>query len=149
MAWLVVGLAVAGLVIAGSFTAAFYRPGSALARLAPPEWCGVRAGDAQLDPAKPGCETVIQTPGARVFGLPNSLLGLIYYVAIIGVALTGFPPALRTWSIGAAWLTVALGIYLGYRLLRVERMSCPLCWTAHAINTLLATVLTVAYRNPP
>lgn len=141
MTWLVAGLAGAGLVIAASFTAAFYRPGSPLARLAPPEFCG-------FDPQKPGCGTVILTPGARVFGVPNSLLGLIYYLVVLVVALSGFPESAWPVLLVAAWSTVAFGAYLGYRLLRVERMSCPLCWTAHALNTLLAIVLSVAARSP-
>ena len=141
MTWLLAGLAGAGLVIAASFTAAFYRPDSTLARLAPPELCG-------LDPDKPGCGTVILTPGARVFGLPNALLGVTYYLVVLGVTLLGFPGPVWPWLLVAAWFTVAFGAYLGYRLLRVERMSCPLCWTAHALNTVLAIALSVAARSP-
>ena len=32
------------------------------------------------------CVTVVQTPYARVFGVPNSLLGILYYMAVIAVA---------------------------------------------------------------
>ncbi len=142
MAWLVVGLAVIGLVIATSFTAAFYWPASPLLRLVPPEWCG-------LDPNNPGCGTVVQTPGARIFGVPNSLLGILFYLATLTLAATGFPRAAVPWHVAAAWFTVGFGVYLGYRLLRVERMSCPLCWTSHALNTVLAIVLTVVARNRP
>lgn len=142
MTVLIVGLSVVGLVIATSFTAAFYRPESPLARLVPPAWCG-------LDPSQPGCGTVVQTPGARVFGVPNSLLGIGYYASTTIVALAGFPVGLRTWLLAVAWGTVALGVYLGYRLLRVERMRCPLCWTAHALNTILAITMSVAFRSPP
>jgi hypothetical protein len=154
--WLVVGLALAGLVIAVTFAAAFYRPGSAVARLLPPELCGLAPGGAgaesgsgRRDLVNPGCETVIHTPGARVFGIPNSVLGAIYYLAAMTTALLDFPPALATGLLAAAWLAVALGVYLGYRLLRVERMSCRLCWTAHALNAVLAIVLTASYYRLP
>ena len=156
MGWVVVGLALAGLVLAVSFTAAFYRPGSVLARLLPPEVCDLKAEPARFGTgsdrgmeADPSCGTVVRTPGARIFGVPNSLLGLIYYGAAIGIALMGFPPALAAGLLAASWFTVAVGVYLGYRLLRVERMSCPLCWTAHALNTLLAIVLTASYSRLP
>ena len=148
---LVVGLAVTGLVIAAAFTAAFYWPESPLARLLPRELCGFpsqetggRAGDSDGEAGSQGCGSVIHTPGARIFGVPNSVLGVLYYLVILWPALVGFPRAYWSWLIPAAWFTVAVGVYLGYRLLRVERLSCRLCWTVHAINLLLAIVLTAS-----
>jgi uncharacterized membrane protein len=135
MPWLVGALAAAGLVLATSFTAAFYRPSSPLARLVPVEWCGLGDGAG-------GCASVVRTPGARVFGPPNSLLGMVFYLAILGFAALGLPADLLPWFTVAAWATVAFGAYLGYRLLYVERMACTVCWTVHAINTVLALVLT-------
>ncbi|MGQ0733143.1 MAG: vitamin K epoxide reductase family protein [Acidobacteriota bacterium] len=150
---LLVGLLAAfGLVIATSFTLATYRPASVWARLVPPAWCGIvpaPPAGARRDPlSADGCASVIQTPGARVFGVPNSLIGMGYYGATLALAVLGLPTALRLWHLAAAWSAVALGVYLGYRLLRVERMSCPLCWTSHAVNTVLAIVLTAASRSP-
>ena len=135
MSWLVGALAAAGLVLSTSFTAAFYRPSSRLARLVPVEWCGLGEGAG-------GCASVVQTPGARVFGPPNSLLGMVFYIALLVFAGFGLPPILMPWYVAAAWVTVAFGAYLGYRLLYVERMKCTVCWTVHAINTVLAILLT-------
>src|SRR5437870_8366808 len=42
------------------------------------------------------CVTVVQTPYARVFGVPNSLLGIIYYLLMI-------VSAFKSWSIHATY----------------------------------------------
>ena len=137
MSWLVGALAAVGFVLAASFTAAFYRPSSGLARLVPVEWCGLGDGER-------GCASVVHTPGARLFGPPNSLLGMVFYTALLVFAGLGLPAVLRPWYLAATWATVAVSAYLGYRLLYVERMRCPVCWTVHTINAVLALVLTAA-----
>src|SRR5712691_6467817 len=44
------------------------------------------------------CVTVVQTPYARVFGVPNSLLGIIYYaVLILWTAASALAPAWFIW----------------------------------------------------
>ena len=83
------------------------------------------------------CVRVVQTPHARVFGVPNSLLGILYYLAVAGWALFGRIPGARwlNWTLMAASaVTVALGFYLIYALRRILHTDCPLCYTAHAIN---------------
>jgi uncharacterized membrane protein len=101
------------------------------------------------------CVTVVQTPYARVFGVPNSLLGIAYYLLLIA-------GAVENWSfgnkssvhftsfavpIGMAILiligacTILLGFYLIYVLRRKLHVDCPLCYTAHAINVLIFVLL--------
>jgi uncharacterized membrane protein len=104
------------------------------------------------------CVTVVQTPYARVFGVPNSLLGIFYYsILILWVAL-GSP---RTWSfvglqnfpvfhspsqllIFVAAFTVGLGFYLIYALIAKLHTHCPLCYAGHAINAVLLVLLILA-----
>jgi uncharacterized membrane protein len=96
---------------------------------------------------------VVRTPYARVFGIPNSLLGIVYYVALL--VWIGFVPrhlsisgrifrpfeTVGLWLLGASLLTVMLGFYLVYALRRALGVDCPLCYAAHAINVGLFVLL--------
>jgi uncharacterized membrane protein len=99
------------------------------------------------------CVTVVQTPYARVFGVPNSLLGILYYVAVMlwlpwlanvhGVEEYAYSSLVLTGALLlASAATVVLGFYLVYALRRKLHVDCPLCYTAHAINVLLFVLLT-------
>ncbi len=132
-----VALAAAGFVLAASLHGCILSTGaSRLARSG-----AGRACVWDWATANRGCATVVHTPGARLFGPPNSLLGMMFYTALLVFAGLGFPARLlMALVLAATWATVAVGAYLGYRLLYVERMRCPVCWTvAHASMPLLAT----------
>jgi uncharacterized membrane protein len=107
------------------------------------------------------CLTVVQTPYAHVFGVPNSLLGIVYYLLLIA-------GAMGNWSVGAypyvhftyfviSWVqlliflsagTTILGFYLIYALRRRLHVDCPLCYTAHAINAALFVLLCIVAFRP-
>ena len=142
--WLTVLLALAGLADALYFTFAYYGR-IRKARWVPEILCA-REGSS--------CVTVVQTPYARVFGVPNSLLGIFYYLALI---FWGAYPGSRksgasSWPFAAftdalvvvAAGTVLLGLYLIYALRRKLGVDCPMCYTAHAINAALLVLLIVA-----
>ncbi len=78
--------------------------------------------------------SVVQTRRARLFGVPNALLGALYYpLMAIGVwfALSPLPAiALLALASGAAVTSLALA----YSLLFITRRSCPYCWTSHVVN---------------
>jgi uncharacterized membrane protein len=141
---LVVVLSLAGLVISLYFTLAYYGR-IRKARWVPEILCA-REGSS--------CVTVVQTPSARVFGLPNSLLGIIYYIALIlCVGEDWLPPvdvqyrdSYLVFGPAAIFLpfsaaTVLLGFYLIYALRRKLHINCPLCYTAHAINAAILVLL--------
>ena len=103
------------------------------------------------------CVTVVQTPYARVFGVPNSLLGIVYYLLLIAGAVGNwsfginvyvhltravYPLGLVILIIVSAGTTV-LGFYLIYALRRKLNVDCPLCYTAHAINFTLFVLLVI------
>ncbi len=126
-------LAAAGLVIASYFTAVAWR------------WM---APDARWIPTvcrleERTCASVVFTPSGRVFGPPNSLLGQIYYVALLVAAPFGLLADPWAWRLlaAASLVTVGLGIYLSYALLAVLRVPCPLCFVAHGINALVCGLL--------
>jgi uncharacterized membrane protein len=99
------------------------------------------------------CVTVVRSPYAHVFGVPNSLLGVVYYVLLMGwimfvprhVNISGH--ALRPFEtlglllLGASLSSVVLGFYLIYALRRVLHTHCPLCYAAHAMNIGLFVLL--------
>jgi uncharacterized membrane protein len=91
------------------------------------------------------CQSVLNTRFARVFGVPNSLLGVIYYLLILVLLFANllFDPALLGMLVVVAWFTVALGVYLAYSLFFIIKTPCPLCLASHAINFALALLFTL------
>jgi uncharacterized membrane protein len=99
------------------------------------------------------CASVLRTPYARIFTLPNSLLGVVYYLVLMvwitfvprHVSISGHPlrpfETLGLFLLGASLSSVVLGFYLIYALRRVLRIHCPLCYAAHAINIILFLLL--------
>lgn len=101
------------------------------------------------------CVTVVRTAYGSVFGVPNSLLGIVYYGLLIlwasaGQSVSfGFQLGMTSYSItftnlliAASSTTVALGFYLVFALRRILRTDCLFCYAAHVINlTLLALLI--------
>ncbi|MEO9169565.1 MAG: vitamin K epoxide reductase family protein [Candidatus Baltobacteraceae bacterium] len=79
--------------------------------------------------------SVVETPRARLFGgVPNALLGLLYYPAFAAAVWIASEP----WELGAL-LAVSGGValvsvVLAYSLLFITRMPCVYCWSAHVVN---------------
>jgi len=147
---LIVLLSLGGLADALYFTLAYY--GRVKKARWVPEILCAREGSS--------CVTVVQTPYARVFGVPNSLLGIIYYVLLIVWGLGSLWP--NFWLVGwnrflvffsfldflilASIITIGLGFYLIHALRRKLHVDCPLCYTAHAINAALLVLLVLLAR---
>jgi len=141
----IVVLSLAGLVNACYFTFAYYGR-IKKARWVPEILCA-REGSS--------CVTVVQTPYARVFGVPNSLLGILYYIILMAWIFTGFSVgpsatiggkivAVSALAFVAASLgTVLFGFYLIYALIEKLHTHCPLCYLGHAINAALLVLLAV------
>lgn len=129
-------LSTTGLVISSYFTAVAYRwvrPDAAWV----PRFC--RLGEAS-------CASIVFTPRARLLGPPNSVLGQLYYLALLAAAASDVL-VVGPWRYGllaAAGVTVALGAFLTYSLLFVTRVRCVLCFASHAINLLLLLLLLAA-----
>ena len=134
--YLAIALSVVGLYIAAYFTLVYYKVIPASTSLMP-QVC-------RLDERT--CQTVLTTRYARVFGVPNSLLGIVYYTTVIvcmsGSWTSGFIGAAL---IAASWIAVALGGFLIYSLFFIIRIPCPLCITGHIINLALALLLTLSH----
>jgi uncharacterized membrane protein len=129
----VAALAAVGFTISTYFTAVAYR------------WMRPDAGwiPAFCRLGERTCASIVFTPRARVFGLPNSVLGQVFYAALLVGAALGLldqPSLLGLYRAGSL-VTVALAVYLSYSLLFVMRVPCPLCFASHGINTVIFVLL--------
>ncbi len=125
--------AAAGLAIATFFTLVIY------GKIAPdakfiPRFC-------RLEPEK--CMTVLGHPDARFYGIPNSLIGMLFYILVVASAVAGRGNLLRQVAVVAAWIAVTSGVYFTYSLLVKIRIPCMLCFTAHALNLLIALIMVI------
>jgi len=122
-------LALAGLLISSYFSAVAFRwirPDADWI----PRFCQLQENT---------CATLVFTPRARLFGVPNSLLGQLFYLAII-VGLLEEGLMAQPYVFGyllVSFLTVLMGIFLTYSLLFLTRVPCTLCFTSHLINLLI------------
>ncbi len=126
-------MALTGLLVSTYFTAVAFRWMRPDSQWIPP-FCRLDEGT---------CTLVVFTPQARVFGVPNSLLGQVYYLALL-IGVSDGAALQRPWVYGylaVAAATVVLAAYLSYSLIYVLGVRCTLCFTSHAINTALFLLL--------
>ncbi len=101
------------------------------------------------------CVTVLRTRYARLAGIPNSVLGLAYYLYMMNWAISDCPVGYE-FSFGArlhigwililvSFLTVVLGFYLVWALRAKLRVHCPLCYAAHTINFVLFVMVLLVF----
>jgi uncharacterized membrane protein len=93
------------------------------------------------------CASIVFTPRARVFGLPNSLLGQVFYLALLTAVVGDFlftKPFVYVYLL-ASLVTVLLGMYLSYSLLFMTRVPCKLCFTSHGINLVIFILLVIGF----
>ena len=126
-------LAAVGLAISSYFTAVAYRWTPPNVRWIP-SFCRLEERT---------CASVVFTPSARVFGPPNSLLGQVFYAALLAGAASGrlADPHLWWLYLGVSLVTVGLGVYLSHALLFVLRVPCPLCFVSHGVNAVICGLL--------
>jgi len=92
--------------------------------------------------------SVVMSPRAKVGGVPNSLVGLVYYLAMFIAAPALGNPVVREAALIAAALASAFSLYLAYSLLFVTKRPCAMCWTGHVINWSLLVLLVVRTHLP-
>jgi uncharacterized membrane protein len=90
------------------------------------------------------CQTVLSMRDARVLGVPNSTLGVLYYGIVFFITLVRGLDAgglVQRVFLGISILVVLLSVYLSYSLLFRIKIVCPLCFVIHGINALIALLL--------
>jgi len=108
---------------------------------------GIIKSDSTLIPSfcrmdQSSCLSILGTREARMFGIPNFHLGILFYLGLLVLA---FNPALLSGAANVlkivSGLTVVAGVFLSYSLLFVIKKNCILCFTAHSINLVLFLLL--------
>ena len=138
--WVAAVLSLAGLANALYFTLAYYGR-VRKARWVPERFCARRDSS---------CVTVLQTPYASLLGVPNSLLGIAYYLLVVDWARTGRTLAWEWLDLtltAVSVMTVAFGFYLIHALRWKLRTHCPLCYAAHAVNLALLVLIILLSRG--
>jgi uncharacterized membrane protein len=99
-------------------------------------------------PIVEGCNAVVASPYARIFGVPLSYLGLVFYVYMLALAaLLAFDPFSRGLRVGALLYTalgVSYSIYAMYVQLSFIRAVCIYCIFSGVATLLL---LVAAFRH--
>jgi uncharacterized membrane protein len=118
-AWVLLGLALLGLGISFHFTLAYY--GRVESPAVPAALCRRE---------ERACITILQTPYARLLGVPNAVLGLGFYLLTAAVAVLALTDSLPHWlwlaNLAAAAATVLLAPYLVWALRARLRTWCRL-----------------------
>jgi uncharacterized membrane protein len=110
---------------------------------------GVLRPDTRLVPRfcrmSPGtCASIVRVPDAAVLGPPNSVLGVAYYLAALGLSVARLATGkwwFLPWLAAASAVAAAISLYLAWRLIFRIRVPCPLCFAAHAANWAIAVAL--------
>jgi len=90
--------------------------------------------------------SVVKLRRAKLFGgIPNSALGIVYYVALPALVWSTSSLVALSLALAAAVTAAGTSLYLAYSLLFITRRECPYCWTAHAANWSLAACVAVLF----
>lgn len=92
------------------------------------------------------CRQILHTRDARLLGIPNFLLGLLYYTGLILYVLMGEQITFGVAALvvlSASTSTVIVGLYLVHSLLSKLRVHCTLCYISHALNAALFCALMI------
>ncbi len=87
------------------------------------------------------CSTVMQTWQAKVFGFPNSFIGLMAYPVVITLGVAGLAGVkFPRWFMATAQLFFGLGLIFAYWLffqsMYVIQVLCPLCLVVTIVTTI-------------
>lgn len=121
-----------GLYISVYFTLVYYRVVDAASTFVP-SFCRMDEGT---------CQLVIRHPDARLSGLPNSVLGIGYYLFVLLAGLGVDGDGLLSFVQWLAWAAVLLAVYLIFSLFFRVKVVCPLCLVSHGLSLAIALVLT-------
>ncbi len=117
--WWLLGLAVAGCAISLYFTLIYFE--RVAARGVPAVFCRRE---------EQTCVTILRTPYARLFGVPNALLGVGFYLLAGTAALLALAGRLPEWlwllTLGLAAASVLLAPYLIWALVARLKSWCGL-----------------------
>ena len=127
-------LSILGFLISLYFAAMYHKFAPTVDRYVP-NFC-------RIEPAT--CATILETSQARLLGVPNFDLGMLYYTGLLGSAiLPALWRQLHLMLFLGSIVTVAVGLYLSYVLVFRLRIRCTLCFMSHSVNLLIFLLLLV------
>jgi len=110
-------------------------------------WTALTGTAVQGCAAGGGCDTVLTSPWATLFGLPTALWGFFGYAALAAIAFVRRENS--HWSY--AWTVVFFGacysLYLTVVSLTILESACPYCLTSLAL--MLGALALVVWQRPP
>ena len=86
------------------------------------------------------CSSVQRSPRGRLFGVPNTVLGIAYYLAVMGAfALpdSGAAQLARGAAALASLAAAAMSVFLLWSLMAITRRACRVCLAGNSINLFL------------
>jgi len=127
--WPLLAISIAGMALAGYLTVTSLSGGSVR---------GCSAGS--------GCDVVLNSKWATIFGLPTSLWGFLAYAGLAAIAF--IKPAEKHWRYAwtAALLGVAYSVYLTAISLTVLNATCPYCLTS--LTLMIGILALTTYQRP-
>jgi len=89
------------------------------------------------------CQYLMGTRNAKILGVRNFALGLLYYTALLVYVASESVQEIIPLSllIFVSMFTVFLGVYLVYGLIAKLKTHCTLCYTSHVCNLLIFVAL--------
>jgi uncharacterized membrane protein len=93
-----------------------------------------------------GCDVVLTSRWATLFGLPTAFWGFLAYAGLAGIAFIKQSDKHWRWAWTAAMLGVAYSVYLTTISLTVLDATCPYCLTSLAL--MAGTLALVTYQRP-
>jgi len=88
------------------------------------------------------CERILSHPDARLFGVPNFILGVAYYTLVLMLGVGFVHPLFEMFLRAVSWGTVAVAVYLTYSLSFKLGASCQLCLASHVVSLFVSIILT-------
>ena len=93
-----------------------------------------------------GCDAVLSSRWATMFGLPTALWGFLAYAGLAALALVKRVDKHWRYAWTAAFLGVAFSVYLTTVSITVLHATCPYCLTS--LSLMLASLALVTYQRP-
>ena len=109
-------------------------------------WVAFRGGAPQGCSAGGGCDVVLNSPWAILFGLPTAFWGLLAYLGLAAIAFVRRADAHWSYAWTASLLGVCYSVYLTVVSLTILESTCPYCLTSLGLMT--AILVLVVLQRP-
>jgi uncharacterized membrane protein len=110
-------------------------------------WAAFGGGAVQGCSAGGGCDVVLHSRWATLFGLPTAFWGLLAYIALAAIAFIRKPITHWTYAWTVAFIGVCYSVYLTVVSLTILKSACPYCLTSLALMS--AALGLVVWQRPP